>query len=299
MSAETNQVSVDMSVMNFFHRSTAYTAGVPAEGLVYLAHQAGYKGLEWMPNRTVAGAQLESNLITPYVAANINSLHQSYRSEKTWTEAKLHENPGLAKLSFIMLPEKNKSLDNLETIQRIIGLKPTVLYVPKPGDVSGTNRAFAEKLFQPTPEIMRQWGIKSVEELIVEAKRRRYTGFCVDLFHMRAQGAQETGLGPWQETLPELLPFAKEIHVAAGRVDIRQGHIDTMQELQDLLKGTGTSDLIQMLRMVRRINPDLRFVTEIPAEALHTLRNGRWVQRPRLFADDHRQIVQNIKDIAA
>ena len=115
---------------------------------------------------------------------------------------------------------------------------------------------------------------------------------------MRAQDG--VGLSPWQETLPQLLPHAQEIHVAAGRLDIKQSHIDTEQELRDLLSGRGETDLLKMLKAVRESGWTGRVVTEIPAVALHNIRANRSsFSSVRDLIEDHRRIVGNIQDSLA
>ncbi len=145
---------------------------------------------------------------------------------------------------------------------------------------------------------MHEWQVTNPEELTAEAERRGYTGLCLDLFHMRAVDAEGSGLNPWQETLPRLLPMAKEIHVAAGRVDIKQGHIDTECELRELLAGQGRTDIIPMLKAIRDEGWQGRIVTEIPAAALHSLRLDRHVSTSiKDLIEDHRRIVSTIQNI--
>lgn len=201
--------------------------------------------------------------------------------------------------SYIMFPERVNSIEGLERLQRILGRElPIVLYPSNPEEESGTDRRFSEKLFQPTPEVMYNWGVKTVEELIGEANKRGYSGFCLDLFHIRGEDIEGVGLNPWQETLPQLLPHTKEIHISAGRGDIRQKRIDTKQELEDLLKGKGDSELLDIIRLIRESKWTGQVVTEIPAVSLHNIRTKRG-----LFASvkdlihDHRKIVGNIQDM--
>ena len=292
---------IDSSVGNLFDKSILYTASWPVGAFVDTVQESGYRGLEWHPLRgIVAGVQMNAGLVSQHSKDAIISLHQSYRGERSWREAWRHPNRALATISYVLFPERVSSLNDLERLQRVVGRElPVVLYPPNPGEESGTDRHFAEKTFQPTPEVMHSWNVKTPEELITEAYKRGYTGLCIDLFHMRAERVDGVDLSPWQETLPRLLPHTQEIHVAAGRVDIKQNHnhIDTEQELRDLLNGREDTDLLKMLRLIGESRWNGRVVTEIPAVALHNIRASRSsFSSVKDLVEDHRRIVCNIQD---
>lgn len=301
MNAEVaRSVDVDSSVGNIFSKSTLYTALWPAHAYVDAIMEAEYKGFQWLPFRGLPAAeQVNHGLISPYVKDAIRSLHQSYRSEKSFKEALQHPNPFLATLSYVLLPERTASLNDLEQLQKVVGRElPVVLYPPEGLESSGTDKRFAQKLFQPTPEITKLWGVTTISGLRQEAIKRGYTGFCTDLFHMRVGAENSFTLEPWQETLPQLLEFTKEIHIAAGRIDIPQDKVDTMSELQDLRDGTRTTELTSMLFEIGRLGWNGRIVTEIPATALRTLRTDRSsFYTPKNLIEDHRRIVGNVHDI--
>lgn len=284
--------------MNLFDMTTLYTAALPVRAFADIANDAGYDGgLEWHPVRGLAaGLQVQAGLLNRYEKSSITSLHQSWRSEKSLGEAWRASNRYVAMFSYALLPEKTDSLDNLEHLQKLVGRElPVVLYVPEGDEESGTTRDYGEKLFQPTAQVLQDWKVNSVEELISETYKRGYTGFCIDLFHLRTHTSAGASLDPWQDTLSALLPHTKQIHVAAGRVDIHQQHIDTEAELRDLLHGTHYSELVDMLVMVADQNWSGRVVTEIPAMALHSQRknSGRFTTIPQLV-QDHKQIVENV-----
>lgn len=295
-------LEVDSSVGNLFDKSILYTASWPVGAFVDTVKESGYRGLEWHLLRgIVAGVQMKAGLVSQYSKDAILSLHQSYRSENSWKEAWGHPNRSLATMSYILLPERVSSINELEQLQRVVGKElPVVLYPPNPEEESGTHRHFAEKTFQPTPEVMHRWQVKTPEELVAEAYKRGYTGLCIDLFHMRALHVDGVGLNPWQETLPQLLPHTQEIHVAAGRVDIKQSHIDTEQELKDLLNSKGNTELLRMLKAIRESRWTGRVVTEIPAVALHAARTNRSsFSSIKDLIEDHKRIVGNIQDSLA
>lgn len=303
-SAQTSEIEIGSSIMSMFDASTIYTAAWPVRAFADITNEAGYNGgLEWHPVRgMLAGIQVKSGLVNLYEKESIQSLHQSWREEKSLGDVLHHPNKPLALISYVLLPERVKSLNDLQQLQETVGRElPVVLYPPsKLGEESGTDRNFGEKLFQPTAEIMQAWNVRSVSELIGEMTPRGYTGLCLDLFHMRRPYDTEVNLDPWQETLPQLLPYTKEIHVAAGRVDIGQDRIDTEAELRDLLQGTVTTEMSHMLQEIAKTNWTGRVVTEVPAMALHQNRKnaGRFTTINQLVAD-HKQLVTNIHALLA
>lgn len=291
---------VDCSILNLLDASIVHTVLWPVDKFVDTIRESGYRGLEWHPLRgIVAGMQMNAGLVSKDARNAVISLHQSHRSEKSIGEVLKHKNPVLAAYSYILLPERVSSLDNLEHLQGVIGRElPVILFPPNSGEESGTGRGFGAKLFQPTPEVMHRWQVKTPEQLINRTFQEGYTGLCLDLFHMRAREISEYGLNPWQETLPKLLPYTQEVHVAAGRVDIKQGNnIDTVQELEGLLKGNGDTELINMLKEIKTLGWTGQVVTEIPAVALRKLRASRssFLSIANLI-EDHRKIVGKVKD---
>src|SRR3989344_864009 len=301
MNKEAPQLSleVDSSVGNLFDKSTLYTVAWPMGKLVDTIKEAGYRGIEWHPLRIVAGAQMNAGLICKDDKDAIVSLHQSYRSEKNLLEAWRHQNRALALMSYVLLPERVSSLQKLEKLQGVLGKAlPIVLYPSNLGEESGTDRSFAEKIFQPTSEIMYRWDVRGVDDLIEESRKRGYDGLCLDLFLMREKDIEGFGFNPWQEILPQLLPYTKELQVSAGRGDIPQEHIDTYQELENLLTDKGDSELTEMLEVIRSSGWKGRVVTEIPGASLHEIRkkNGNFTSMKDLI-EDHKKIVGNIQDI--
>lgn len=291
---------INSSLMNLFDKSTLYTAFWPAHAFVDTVKQSGYEGLEWHPVKgLVAGQQMNHGLVGNDTKDAIRSLHQSWRSEKSVGEAWHHPKRGLAVVSYLLLSERIASLDTLEHLQDVVGRKlPVVLYPEKPGEPSGTDRKFDETSFQPTPEVMREWKVATPSSLIYAAQRRGYDCLCLDLFHIRERSNSGIDLNPWRETIPWLLPFTREIHVSAGRVDMNAPYVDTMQELKDLLAGKGETDLMNMLRSIASSGWRGRIVTEIPAQALHAIRSetGRRTSMNDLI-DDHKKIVDTISAI--
>lgn len=297
---EKMRVEVNSSLMNLFDKSIFYTVVWRVEDFADTAYRAGYAGLEWHPVRAaISGIQVRSGILSPYAKDAVTSAHQSWRGEKSIKEVLTHPNPSFAALSYVLLPEEVSSVSNLLHLQHILGREIPVVLYPSPSlEQSGLNRHFAESLFQPTPKLMRDWGVETPEQLVKEARKRGYSQLCIDTYHLRKAPEDGISLLPWQETLPQLLPYSSEIHVSAGRVDQNQAHIDTEKELKDLLSATSHTDLPQMLKAIATSGWRGRVVTEIPAAALFALRAGRNpVSTPKDLIEDHRRIVDHIKQI--
>lgn len=270
-SGESTQLRVSCSIMNFFDRSTFYTMLWTLSKFVDFAKRAGYSDLQWHPLRAIpCGVQMGGGWLRKEEKNWITSAHQSWRVETSLQQILAHPVPSIAAVSFVILPERVKSLDALEKLQKCLGRKiPVVLSFPEdPGQETGTKRPFAEKIFQPAPEVLKSWGVKPTD-LEAEAARRGYGGFALDLFHFRRSGP--FNLNPWQESLPLLLPYSSEIHVSAGRLDKAYEPIDSMSELEDLILGTDQTELTAILREIRLLGWKGRVVIEVPAGALFTL----------------------------
>lgn len=265
-----------------------YTAGF----FVDQGHAAGYDGMEWHPlrNSTLAGIQTNTGLFLPDSAKDyIHSAHQSFRSEKSLKEALNHPSPLVALGAYGLFPEANSSLKEIEDLQGKIGRKlPVVVYPNSPAGRQGWD--FGEKTYQPNTDVLEEFGASSIEEMIAEGERRGFTGVTIDIHHMLT-------LGPWQEVLPQLLPFTSEIQIAVGRIDAPQEDPSTEQKLEDLYFGRHGTEIYQILEAIKNSRWTGIVVTEIPAEALRRLReNNPGLVSTSNFVEDNRRIVDNLKE---
>lgn len=295
-------LAIDISNANLYDPSTLLFLGYPIRALLDTVKTAGYEGMEWHPFRsTAAGLQMYLGLLNQYEKDGIHSLHQSFRMPRNFKEIRESDKPPFEAVSFVLLPQRTDSLQNLEHVQDVVGKKlPAVLYPKKPTEKDEPTGSFSEKLYQPRPIVMKGWEIKSVEEMQAKGAESGYTGLCIDLFHMRESDKDGAHLIPWQDSLPLMLPNATEVHIAAGRIDMSNSGIDTMQELKDLLNGKGDSDLLKMLQVIQQYMKSsgrkLRFVVEIPAKALALLhQDSGKIYTPAQFTKDHKRIVETIQ----
>lgn len=266
----------------------------PAHAFVELIREADYLGIEWFPLHILAGLQMELGLVSADTKSAVTGLHQSFRCEESLFEAWNHPVRNLAVLAYFLMPERFASLANLHSIQGVVNRElPIVLYPGVPGEPPVTELNFKQKTFQPTPELLHRWNVNSVPALISAAKARGYTGFCIDIAHMRAPDYEEYTLQPWQETLPQLLTFAQELHISVGRIDMP--YAATEAELKDLLHGSAQTELHQMLQVIKQSGFSGRVVTEVPSQALHQLRSGTSLLTPKQLVRDHKEIVYNLQ----
>jgi len=300
------EVAINASVMNLFGDiSTYYVTTWGINRLVEIIQEAGYGGLELHPLRLPIH-QLLSGSVSEKDKNSVESLHQSFHGPRNLTELwnrLKEESPSIqARIlvqHLLLWPAGN--LDILIQVQKVLGRRlPVVLYPLPANDPQIPNLPFSEKLIQPNPAMMEELGVKTIDELLQIMNRRGYTGFCLDLHHFRLEGKSGATLGPWRETLPEVLEHTKEIHISAGRIDFK-GEENVLIELKDLLDNTRRTDLSLMLIAVRDLGWDGLMVTEVPASAIKALVSRENPSSRILKEEDwikfHEKIVDGVSDL--
>lgn len=286
-------IEIDAAILNFFDKAFIQTFFWSMADIQKFLQKTGYEGVEWHPLRAaLVGQQVQLGLLSHKQKEIIRSLHQSFRTEKSWAKILKHPSPMQAAASYILLPETYSSLPLLQRLQARLGKQmPIVTYPSAQTTQFQLNHLFAEQLFQPTAEVLKDWEINKIADLPDKFRQNGYTGLCLDLFHWRRQPSI---LLPWQETLPLLLPYIKEIHLAVGRTDISQRLIDSEQELRDLITGQQKSEIWPILSIIRQNGWQGRIVTEIPAVALRAFSANptSWTQ----FQENHRRLVANVRN---
>jgi hypothetical protein len=291
------EIQLEASFASFIDTAQpAATFARSASEITDTMQEFGVDTIQWMPTRTRAGYELLFGVVGDNVKTAISSVLQSPRSEKSILESFKHPSPVVAAGAYVLFPHRIDSLKDIDQIQSVVGRSlPVVLYPAYEGEPSLTTHPFKEKLFQPTPELMNRWKLKTPDELIAHAKNLGYTGFALDLFHIR-RGPE---LMPWQKTIPELLAFATEVDISLGRSDIPQTTIDTQAELKDFLKNADNSMLATMLREVRANDWRGRVVMKIPPRDLYNAMRDLLGASPSktTFIEGHKRIVGNIQQI--
>ncbi|KKQ74127.1 MAG: hypothetical protein US96_C0040G0019 [Candidatus Woesebacteria bacterium GW2011_GWB1_38_5b] len=255
------------------------------------ALEAGYEGHEWYPmrNSTLVGVQTNTGLLPDYVKESIKSAHQSWRSERTPLEALRHPNKILAVGSYILFPHTDASLTSIEKLQSRIGRKlPVVIYPDTEG--GRRNWDFAQNTYQPAKSAMREFGAIDIPDMLGKGHERGFDSITLDIHHA-------LGLGPWQEVLHQLLPYATEIHIAVGRTEDNSDP-KTEQKLEDLYFGRKGTEIYQILETIKNSGWTGRVVTEIPYQALKNLRaRSKDSMDHHDLMEDHRRIVDNLQEV--
>lgn len=297
-------IELDSSSISLLDKSTLYSTlipigrGVPVRGLLDISLEAGYEGLEWAPVRFgTLGWQMHNGALSREEKDGIRSFQQSFRSEKTIFDSLKHQNPVFALYAYALLPQSEASLDDLEKLQKVLGKEmPVVLYPRQLGEKPLGERPFSQKTYQAMPDAMEFFGAINIEEMVRAGKKLGFTGVTYDSHLARMKSEDGLDLGPWQESLPQLLPHIQEIHISAGRVDLPGPQVDTMKELRDLLFGTRETDINKILEAIKSSGWTGRTVTIAPAAAIRSaLYPNKRFLTPGEVIEGHRRIVDNVK----
>ncbi len=286
------KMELDAAVLNFLGLATIYTTLLPIDAFVDLASESGYQGLEYHPLKWIPGISINHGRISE--PDKIRSVHEGFRGQKTILDALKHPNKALAIQAIMMLPYGPTSVEELNKLQEIVGRKLDIVLYPKDSSSEevqlGRHTDFGENTYQPTRDVMKMWGVKTIDEMLRKGESLGYTGITYDTAHSRT-------LSPWQEHLPDLLErgIVKEIHLSAGRIDM--GYDNAIAELSDLLFGTRHTELLQMLQTIKDSGWQGRVVTEIPIGAIKVLKKRGPIITPKQMMDDHRRIVDNASAI--
>ncbi|MBN1263122.1 MAG: hypothetical protein JW991_02075 [Candidatus Pacebacteria bacterium] len=292
-------VEVSTSLMNYFSAATFYTAFWPVSRQLEKARQAGYSGLEWHPTR-LGSLQVKLGVLKERDKDYIQCGHQGFGAG--FSDIFTRSKSAFFFFQFCLLPQSIDSLADLRDLQKVIGRDLPVVLYPS-GDLkkdSVSQKLFAEKTFQPSPELMSAWGIRTIDELEEAMAVLGYEGFCLDTHHFRDNS--EEGLNPWSKTIERLLRNTREIHISVGRIDAPKPGVDTLEELKDLLSGSGESQVSKILTAIKDLGWQGRVVTEIPTTALLTVRQQdlgyqESFLRPNDLVSDHQRIVASISKL--
>lgn len=298
-----------LSMQELIDPLTFYAVLFPVEWHVQLARKVGMDGTEFFPTR-ISNYQVRKELISPSVKENILSAHQSFRGErglhdilknKTWKRRMI------ATASLLALPQKDSSIKTLQKLQNWIGREipivaypdsepgPAVLYSEfKPGLLLFSLK---NRIFQPSAEHLKIWGLSRPETIQEYLDYFGWSGLCLDLFHIRERNI-ELQTPNWKEYLPALLPFTKEIHVAAGRIDSPQTEIDTKAELADLYTGGGRTEISEMLEFIGKSGWKGLVITETPVLAIKDIAMiKRPFVTPKELISIHKKITETVREI--
>ncbi|MBI4130106.1 hypothetical protein HY468_02210 [Candidatus Roizmanbacteria bacterium] len=300
--------AIGLSVMNYLHASTLFTlAWRPMGQLVDIFEQAGYTGMEYIPNHLLSGWQLLLGNVSQYTKNYVTSAHQSWNGGVRELLPKLRKrefaNTGLAIASCISMPERERSLGHIARVRKVVNhpLSIVVYSNEEQSDLLSQE----ELLMQPKPEEYHGWGCGSVDDFIQELEKSG-KHVCLDLVHFRrADKYGNRPFHPWRDHIGKFLPITREIHFSAGRYDQGELPFDSYGEFIRLLKGDTSTELMQMLRSIKEYihqsGRNIPMVTEIPAGVLyryvaeHNTIHQRTLHRSQ-FINLHQRIVQSMRE---
>lgn len=213
---------------------------------VEMAKRSGYEGIEIWPQRMWPLSQIRRGRLSTMEKAGILSAHQSARSGSWWSVHEMQK--------AVWLPRTDSSLVELEQIQKLVEEVPMVLYA-EASERGFVNSLFKQRGIQPDPEICEEWQVKSGTGFVKTILEKGFTHVVLDTHHVRRNHrwtGRANALADWRRSVPEMLPFTKEIHVGVGRAG--DGGMDArlvVEEARDLLTGgEGNTEVIQMLKLI-------------------------------------------------
>jgi hypothetical protein len=242
----------------------------------------GADGFEWMPVRGLL--RLQSMLGTAAASDVVTSLHASFRTASAGDVLRGRRSP--KELKFIAGMARADALGPLVRMQRSVGCQLPVVAYPNeqvpPNEVTPAHAVdhtkwqerFASVRFQPTAELLHNWGVLSsrgkvaVNGMKRVMQSRGFDAVCFDTFHWKSERSGYV-MPAWEEVLPDMVRdgTVREMHVCPARPD-RGGRSD---ELDLILDGQiHFSEIGDMLTAVRENLPlgeHFDVVLEMPAAA--------------------------------
>jgi hypothetical protein len=266
--------------LSFLGRST-FTQ-VPrwtTDDFVRIADDIGIDGYEWHPTKNMTSAhEIHDGNVKRNFKRRVLSGHQSYLGEKTLLDIgkSIIAKPGQLPLivsSFIFLPHSVDSLQDIAQLQEVVGRQlPVVIYPTE--DNSSQNEAlasFGDRIFQPTQQVMDEWGVKTIQELVEIYPYKGFDGICFDTTHSRKLGGVD--LRQNTEAVKLILKHTKEVHIRPGALDM-QSYYHQQDPLGDLRQLVGDDENAWYPQFIKTIAANWqggRVITEIPTQALEAL----------------------------
>ncbi|HYG83880.1 MAG TPA: hypothetical protein VD907_03310 [Verrucomicrobiae bacterium] len=253
-------------------------------------NQVGYDGFEMHPLRSrlaaeiLAGKRAALDLVT--------SLHQSFSGSTLRGLAREALPPQPIKprqrqVAFAaMLPSLSRSLAHLQLYQQRKGeplravLYPNEQQPPSRETIDYRSLAgvFAERLWQPTAEVLQQLNVLhssttvTLDGMVRAMPKMGFDKLCIDTFHWVARRNGHV-MPPWQEALPFLASrsFISEVHFGPARSDFN----DDGTQLRMILKGqiarTKAGKMLLTTAAHLPENQELYVVTELTHAAITEL----------------------------
>jgi hypothetical protein len=246
--------------------------------------EIGADGIEWMPIRSRFRVQAE--LGRQSVAGLVTSLHASFRDYTPLDIARRRAAP--KELKFAAAMSRLDAISPLVIMQARAGQKLPIVAYPNEQllintadtkrtiDFSKWQEQFASVRFQPTAELLQNWGVISSDgDLAMSGMKavmaeHGFDGAVFDTYHWTTERGGRL-MPDWRDALPNIVRdgTAQEMHVCPARPDV--GGDD--QQLRFILSGRiGETEIGDMITCVRESVPEgggFDFVLELPFVATH------------------------------
>jgi hypothetical protein len=266
----------------------------------------GIDGYEWHPTKNMTSShEINNGNIRGNFRESILSAHQSYLGQRTLFDVgkAISQKPGQWPLivgSYVFLPYSVDSLQNIVTLQEVVGKKlPVVIYPTEDNSSQSSSlNSFGERLFQPTQEVMNIWGVKTIEELLEMYPDKGMDGICLDTTHSRILA--NIDLRKDLRALKLVLRHTKEIHIRPGALDM-QSHYNQKDPLGDLRQLLGNDENAWYPMFIKSISGSWeggRIITEVQTQALEAFHKETYGKDVAVNLDIilyyHKQITDNL-----
>lgn len=245
----------------------------------------GADGIEWMPIRGRLRAQAE--LGRQSLSGLVTSLHASFR-DYTYRDI-ARGRAALRELPFAVAMSRADAMGPLVVMQNAAGHRLPVVAYPNEQRLINTadtkrnidfgtwQETFAGVRFQPTAELLHNWGVLSADgQVAMNGMRavmatRGFDGVCFDTHHWTSERGGKL-MPDWADALPHIVRdgTVREMHICPARPDV--GGDD--RQLRHILEGRiGQTEIGDMITCVAENLPDgagMDFVLELP----HMASNG-------------------------
>lgn len=271
------------------------------------AKETGYQGLEFLPLRGTARDVIRNPINVLSNLPEIKSGHVFYNPYATlWaicTRKPDPLRPG-SKLAFynIGMADAQTGQDALHKLEKAFSEFPVVTY-PYETEKGNPYGEYDNPWLQTHPAVFNDESDEN--DLIRLVKSGKYKGVVWDTFHALEQTSSgKRPLFNWNKSLGKLLEagVVKEIHVQAARATEKYGKIPDLNWARDL---TGeypkyNNELGQMIKLVKKIDPNIPFTVEITPQALYKagiLKPEAILRTAGDLQTIHREIIDYIKRV--
>lgn len=271
------------------------------------AKESGYSGVEFIPLRGAVRDILKNPIEVISTLPEIKTGHVFYNPYATfWSVIKREEDPLRpgTKLAYynLLMADAHKGKEALHKLEDIFNDFPVVTYpfMPKTGLNYGT---YSNPWMQTHPAVFND--ASNEQDLIRLVRDGHYRGIVWDTFHAMEQTADgRRPLFDWEKSLRILLEakVIREIHIQAARLTERYSKVPDFEWAKELtgIGKEGISQIGKLIKLVKKIDPSIPFVVEIPPLGLYKagiIKPTSLISTVGNLQQVHRKIIEYIKGI--